>query len=402
MSLIDTLNGYKEKLMTNNTCASEIFASLQVLIDERWMGIKDYFSEDFTLQLNEQLELLHEVSRIHREEASHALGALLRSNRSCKDIVHSIDVSCANNSLFFAANRIYAVPHSDDTTVVIIGDTHADSAAIKGVVQSADFFTRVARGEKILLLFLGDYVDRGRDPFGEIEWLLVLKYLFPQNVILLKGNHDGGYIENNGVVKTPYRIPEEDTTMDYFPPFLRRIEQENHHIVSPIVKEYFAFFEGLSIFAAVQSGHKVFFCCHGGIPRLNLLAQSKEQWFAHLPSLASLTLEEFQDEIGRSTIQNIMWCDPTEDESDLKWDTGRYKYTRDHFNVFCETFGVDVLFRGHEEEKDGVRTFFDGRVITVFSTGSEMLHEKNTISAYEGVTPKIAVVENGDVRFIRI
>lgn len=401
MSFIQALVGFKERIILQNSNSSEIFHELVMMIERRWNGIKDYFSDDFSLQLSEQVELLCEVSRIHRKEAAKNFGALLQCNHSFKDVFHTLHCEKSHIQTLYAAYRIYAIPEIANARFVIVGDTHADSIAVKEILVSTEFFARIERGEKVFLIFLGDYVDRGHDPFGLLDWILALKFLFPLNVILLKGNHEGGYIENNGVVKTPYRIPEEENSMDYFPPFLRRIEQQNPHIVSPIVKEYFAFFEGLSIIAAVQSGDKVFFCCHGGIPRPNLLAQSKEQWFEHLTSLVSLTSEEIQDEIGRSTVQNIMWCDPTEDESDLKWDTGRYKYTREHYNVFCDTFGVDGFFRGHEEEKDGIRTFFNDRVITVFSTGSDMLHEKNPMSAYEGVTPKIAFVENGNVRFLR-
>lgn len=43
---------------------------------------------------------------------------------------------------------------------------------------------------KDLVVFLGDYIDRGPDPKGVIEKILELKELYGEKIITLKGNHE--------------------------------------------------------------------------------------------------------------------------------------------------------------------------------------------------------------------
>jgi hypothetical protein len=71
----------------------------------------------------------------------------------------------------------------NDRRTIFIGDTHGDFDATKKVV---DMFPP----DYERLVFLGDYVDRGNQSQENIDFLLGLRNRYPENVILLMGNHE--------------------------------------------------------------------------------------------------------------------------------------------------------------------------------------------------------------------
>jgi len=68
---------------------------------------------------------------------------------------------------------------------IIIGDIHGCLESLNNLLQK--LFPLI--NETDLLIFLGDYVDRGPDTKGVIDLLIKLKKKHPR-VITLKGNHD--------------------------------------------------------------------------------------------------------------------------------------------------------------------------------------------------------------------
>ena len=71
-----------------------------------------------------------------------------------------------------------------DKTAVFVGDTHGDREATEEVLRR--FFD-----ENHVLVFLGDYVDRGPDSFGNLRVLVEAKLAHPERIFLLMGNHEG-------------------------------------------------------------------------------------------------------------------------------------------------------------------------------------------------------------------
>jgi hypothetical protein len=258
------------------------------------------------------------------------------------------------------------------------------------------------KGEKVGLVFLGDYVDRGKGHLEIIDWITTLKLLFPKAVFLLRGNHDGATLMPNGDVVTPYRIPQSDDPLAYFPMFIRSLETENPSVIEPILSEFIAFFDGLALMAVVKNGSQVYVLCHGGIARPAL---DEPEWFSHIKSVNELTIDWVKDHMDRSLVQQLLWSDPTEGAIDMKWDTGRFKFNSDHFDAYRAYFDFDVLIRGHEAEVAGFKSFFNHTTVTIFSSGlvdAQTESQQELTSFYTEVAPKILHINEGVMNLINL
>ena len=72
--------------------------------------------------------------------------------------------------------------------VVFVGDTHGDLEASEQVIRH--YLKKPYR-----IVFLGDYVDRGDESEGNIDYLLRMKIEHPEEIFLLSGNHEGHMIK---------------------------------------------------------------------------------------------------------------------------------------------------------------------------------------------------------------
>lgn len=68
---------------------------------------------------------------------------------------------------------------------IVIGDIHGEEVMLKNLIKQIKFDSNNDK-----LIFVGDYIDRGPESCGVVRYLNSLKACFPQNVILLWGNHE--------------------------------------------------------------------------------------------------------------------------------------------------------------------------------------------------------------------
>ena len=82
-------------------------------------------------------------------------------------------------------------PTTGGRLVYAVGDIHGYSAQLRALTREiSDDLARSRPNERPLLVFLGDYVDRGPDSRGAIDMVLALEADGPFEVVALKGNHE--------------------------------------------------------------------------------------------------------------------------------------------------------------------------------------------------------------------
>lgn len=321
--------------------------------------------------------LLKSVIKMHNEEKSKSSDKL--------DNVLNLNSLKGQLNGNYSYNDIYYLDN-EECDYYFIGDIHSDSFIIEYILNSINFFENIRSKKSFKVILLGDYVDRGKNHFRTVEYLLLLKFLFPENIYLLMGNHDIGKIEDNEVTLYLRKAEEEK---DYFYYYLRDINNSNKSFNSKLVSLYQEFMNNLNVVAFVMNKDISIMGVHGGIARPTLESES-DDYFKYITSHKQLTDES----IDYSEIRirdNIIWSDPSIQHLQPILQNRRFKFFREHFESYKEKFGFDVMIRGHQAVEDGVRSYFDDSLYTVFSTGV-ILEDKENINhdtVYDFVTPKV-------------
>ena len=71
--------------------------------------------------------------------------------------------------------------------VYAIGDIHGSLRALSRLIPECE---RDADGRPMRLVFIGDYIDRGPDSRGVVEYIMNLQSRLAANAICLMGNHE--------------------------------------------------------------------------------------------------------------------------------------------------------------------------------------------------------------------
>ena len=77
----------------------------------------------------------------------------------------------------------------DSERIIIIGDIHGCLDMVKRLIDKIDW-----RPDKDRLIFLGDYIDRGENSKGVVDFILALTRCSP-GVECLIGNHEALFLD---------------------------------------------------------------------------------------------------------------------------------------------------------------------------------------------------------------
>lgn len=342
------------------------------------------FDNDFSSIMDFHTFLIEKVSQIQKNENSEENAKLLNNNCNLK----AIDNKFENGK---SANSIYLISNENSVTYAF-GDIHGDSICLYHFLKNIDFVNRCKNGEKINIIFVGDYVDRGKAPFKVLEALLILKMLFPSNVFMLRGNHDGGTV----ISETEYKLcVGRDKTMtddEYFMGYtFNQLTQLK--VNKEFLRRYLIFLYSLNNVAFLFSQGEVIMFVHGGIPR------AVDDKYDYLNSISDLTSDDIKDILNDPPYYNMLWSDPAKSPDDVRQTRRFYFYENQYYN-FADKFGIDNLIRGHQAFEEGCRYFFNNKIINIFSSGYSQ-YEKNE-TAYNDINPCIIKIEGKEKTILHI
>nr|CAB3463896.1 unnamed protein product [Digitaria exilis] len=224
--------------------------------------------------------------------------------------------------------------------IKVFGDLHGQFGDLMRLFDEYGFPSTAGDITYIDYLFLGDYVDRGQHSLETITLLLALKIEYPENVHLIRGNHEAADI--NALfgfrLECIERMGESDGIWAW-----TRFNQ---------------LFNYLPLAAMIE---KKIICMHGGIGRsINTVEQIEK---LERP----ITMD-----VGSIILMDLLWSDPTENDSveGLRPNArgpGLVTFGPDRVTEFCKRNKLQLIIRAHECVMDGFERFAHGQLITLFS-----------------------------------
>ncbi|TEB35072.1 phospho protein phosphatase PPZ [Coprinellus micaceus] len=210
--------------------------------------------------------------------------------------------------------------------VKIVGDVHGQYSDLIRLFEMCGFPPAAN------YLFLGDYVDRGKQSLETILLLLCYKIKYPENFFLLRGNHECANVTR---------------VYGFYDECKRRCNIKTW-------KTFIDVFNCLPIAAIVAA--KIF-CVHGGLsPSLHSMDDIKR-------------IQRPTDVPDFGLLNDLLWSDPS--DTALDWEDNErgvsYCFGKAVINEFLVRYDMDLICRAHMVVEDGYEFWNDRTLVTVFS-----------------------------------
>jgi hypothetical protein len=226
-----------------------------------------------------------------------------------------------------------------------------------------------------MLVFLGDYIDRGRFSYnGILRTVMQLFLTVPEHVFILRGNHEY-YLEYKGRIFSGVRPAEA-------------IESLEGIAEQPMFAAYREMFEQMP--TSLLFGQTLF--AHAGIPRQDTL---EEKW----QDLSSLNDPDLRFQ--------MLWSDPSEADViplEMQKANARFPFGYQQFKSFMANLGCTTMIRGHERVVQGFKQVYDdpdAMLFSLFSAGGRDNADLPADSNYREVTPMALTIryKNGAAQY---
>lgn len=218
---------------------------------------------------------------------------------------------------------------------LIVGDLHGDLESLIQILEQSNFLQKMDQTSDAVLVFLGDYGDRGEFSAEVYYTVLKLQLLFPKQVILMRGNHEGP----DDLSVSPHDLPVE---------FQTKFREKWTEAYTGI-RELFGY-----LYNAVLVEER-YLMIHGGLP--SQVENIEDIAYAHIKHPKQRFLED------------MLWSDPSEMIKGLcASPRGAGKLFGENItSEMLRRFNVKILIRGHEPCEDGFKINHKGKVLTLFS-----------------------------------
>jgi serine/threonine-protein phosphatase PP1 catalytic subunit len=220
--------------------------------------------------------------------------------------------------------------------VNIVGDIHGQFKDLVRIFDKIGYPSKEHR-----YIFLGDYIDRGKQSIETITLLFCYKLLGHNDIYLLRGNHESVDISRQ---------------YGFYDECKRRYSIK-------LWKAFTDVFNYMPLSAAIgfTSEKPLMLCMHGGIS-------------PHLKTLRDIeVIQRPLDVPDTGIVCDLLWSDPDTENSNAGkgWaasDRGvSWVFGKNVLNDFLNKNGIDLICRAHQVVEDGYEFFANKRLVTIFS-----------------------------------
>ena len=358
----------KQKSITNEEAENKLPSELDELIIDK-KKLKEKKNEHLEKVLDNIIQKLHPIietrkSHFEKDESPKELNPITQNNQLTEE---EIKILCTKSLEIFMEEPVLL---DISAPVNICGDTHGQYNDLLRLFEFG------GRPPKTNYLFLGDYVDRGKNSVETMGLLLAYKIKYPNNIFLLRGNHESELINH---------------VYGFYDECRRRYNLKIYKLFSDC-------FNWLPISAIIDD--KIL-CMHGGIsPDLNSLDKIRK----------IVRPTEVPD---KGLLCDLLWSDP--DKNVDGWGTNErgvsFTFNENIVNKITETLDIDLICRAHQVVEKGYEFFADRKLVTVFSApnycnqfdnaGGMMIVDENLICGFKILTPKIKNFNNVFKKLVR-
>lgn len=188
-------------------------------------------------------------------------------------------------------------------------------------------------------LFMGDYVDRGNNSIEVLALIFAMKILYPDNVFVLRGNHECSNVNMN---------------YGFYNECYQRYESKDKNNSNDVFKCINETLQSLPLSAVIND--KIF-CVHGGLsPDLKKISDiDKINRFTNIPDTGLMC--------------DLLWSDPK--SSNIDWTPSSrgvsYNFNEKTINEFLENNDLELICRAHQMVVNGFSFFNNNKLVTIFS-----------------------------------